>query len=146
MKVVILCGGQGTRLREETEYRPKPLVEVGGRPILWHIMKLFAHYGQREFILCLTEQPAADPTLHGEAFNFSNEIQLTVLELVQNILQMMASPLVPEVRNEASHEIRQQYLCSAKARARLGWSPLYDLPTGLAHTVEWYQEYFRHDG
>ena len=45
MKVVILCGGQGTRLREETEFRPKPMVEIGGRPILWHIMKIYAHYG-----------------------------------------------------------------------------------------------------
>jgi glucose-1-phosphate cytidylyltransferase len=53
MKVVILCGGQGTRLREETEYRPKPLVEIGGRPILWHIMKLYAHYGLTDFVLCL---------------------------------------------------------------------------------------------
>ena len=53
MKVVILCGGQGTRLREETEFRPKPLVEVGGRPILWHIMKSYAHAGFRDFILCL---------------------------------------------------------------------------------------------
>jgi glucose-1-phosphate cytidylyltransferase len=53
MKVVILCGGLGTRLREETEYRPKPLVEVGGRPILWHIMKHYAHYGLNDFILCL---------------------------------------------------------------------------------------------
>jgi glucose-1-phosphate cytidylyltransferase len=53
MKVVILCGGQGTRLREETEYRPKPLVDVGQRPILWHIMKLYAHHGFRQFVLCL---------------------------------------------------------------------------------------------
>ena len=53
MKVVILCGGQGTRLREETEYRPKPLVDIGGRPILWHIMKLYAHYGFHDFVLCL---------------------------------------------------------------------------------------------
>ena len=53
MKVVILCGGQGTRLREETEFRPKPLVQVGGRPILWHIMKLFSHAGLRDFVLCL---------------------------------------------------------------------------------------------
>jgi glucose-1-phosphate cytidylyltransferase len=52
-KVVILCGGQGTRLREETEFRPKPMVEVGGRPILWHIMKTYAHYGLRDFVLCL---------------------------------------------------------------------------------------------
>jgi glucose-1-phosphate cytidylyltransferase len=53
MKVIILCGGQGTRLREETEYRPKPLVDVGGRPILWHIMKLYAHHGHPHFVLCL---------------------------------------------------------------------------------------------
>jgi len=53
MKVVILCGGQGTRLREETEFRPKPLIMIGQRPILWHIMKLYAHHGFSEFILCL---------------------------------------------------------------------------------------------
>lgn len=53
MKVVLLCGGLGTRLREETEFRPKPLVEIGGRPILWHIMKLYAHHGFRDFVLCL---------------------------------------------------------------------------------------------
>jgi glucose-1-phosphate cytidylyltransferase len=53
MKVVLLCGGQGTRLREETEFRPKPLVDVGGRPILWHIMKTYANAGFLEFVLCL---------------------------------------------------------------------------------------------
>ena len=51
-KVVILCGGLGTRLREETEYRPKPMVEIGGKPVLWHVMKLFAHHGMTEFVLC----------------------------------------------------------------------------------------------
>ena len=53
MKVVILCGGMGIRLREETEYKPKPLVEIGGKPILWHIMKSYSHYGFKDFILCL---------------------------------------------------------------------------------------------
>jgi glucose-1-phosphate cytidylyltransferase len=53
MKVVILCGGRGTRLREETEYRPKPMLPIGNRPIVWHIMKLYAHYGFKDFILCL---------------------------------------------------------------------------------------------
>ena len=53
MKVVILCGGLGARLREETEFRPKAMVEIGGKPILWHIMKIYAHYGFRDFILCL---------------------------------------------------------------------------------------------
>jgi glucose-1-phosphate cytidylyltransferase len=53
MKVVILCGGKGTRLREETEFRPKPMVPIGGQPILWHIMKTYAAHGCTEFILCL---------------------------------------------------------------------------------------------
>ncbi len=53
MPVVILCGGQGTRLREETEHRPKPMVEIGGKPILWHIMKLYGHHGFERFVLCL---------------------------------------------------------------------------------------------
>lgn len=53
MKAIILCGGMGTRLREETEYKPKPMVEIGGKPILWHIMKHYAFYGHKEFILAL---------------------------------------------------------------------------------------------
>ena len=53
MKVIILCGGMGTRLREETEYKPKPMVEIGGKPILWHIMKHYAYYGYKEFVLAL---------------------------------------------------------------------------------------------
>ena len=53
MKVVIICGGKGTRLREETEFRPKPMVPIGNRPILWHIMKTYAQHGHKEFILCL---------------------------------------------------------------------------------------------
>lgn len=52
-KVVILAGGLGTRLSEETEARPKPMVEIGGRPIIWHIMKIYSHYGINEFIVCL---------------------------------------------------------------------------------------------
>lgn len=53
MKTIILCGGFGTRLKEETEFKPKPLVSIGGKPILWHIMKIYAHYGYNEFILTL---------------------------------------------------------------------------------------------
>src|ERR1044071_4804204 len=53
MKVVILAGGMGSRLSEETSIRPKPMVELGGKPILWHIMKTYSHYGVNDFILCL---------------------------------------------------------------------------------------------
>lgn len=53
METIILCGGMGTRLREETEYKPKPMVEIGGKPILWHIMKHYSHFGYKKFILAL---------------------------------------------------------------------------------------------
>ncbi len=71
MKVIILCGGLGTRLREETEFRPKPMVDIGGRPILWHIMKLYAHHGFREFICALGYRGSAikEYFLNYEAMN-----------------------------------------------------------------------------
>jgi glucose-1-phosphate cytidylyltransferase len=53
MKAVILCGGQGMRLREETEYKAKPMVTIGGIPVLWHIMKIYSHFGVKDFVLCL---------------------------------------------------------------------------------------------
>lgn len=78
MKVVILCGGLGTRLREETEFRPKPMVEVGGRPILWHIMKIFARHGLSDFILCLgyKGQMIKEYFLNYEAMN--NDFAMTL--------------------------------------------------------------------
>ncbi|MBR0598682.1 glucose-1-phosphate cytidylyltransferase [Sinanaerobacter chloroacetimidivorans] len=53
MKTVILCGGKGTRMREETEFRPKPLVRIGEKPIIWHIMKIYSHFGFNDFVLCV---------------------------------------------------------------------------------------------
>jgi glucose-1-phosphate cytidylyltransferase len=53
MKTIILCGGTGTRLKEETEFKPKPMVEIGGAPVLWHIMKIYNHFGYKDFILAL---------------------------------------------------------------------------------------------
>src|SRR5215467_10705152 len=53
MKVVLFCGGLGTRLRDYSDSLPKPLVEIGSRPIIWHLMRYYAHYGHKEFILCL---------------------------------------------------------------------------------------------
>jgi len=91
--------------------------------------------------MLLAEKLAADPTLAGEAFNFSNEIQVTVRDLVDRILQRMGSPLVPEVRNEAQREIRHQYLTAEKARRRLGWKPLFTLDEGLTRTIRWYRDF-----
>jgi glucose-1-phosphate cytidylyltransferase len=78
VKVVLLCGGQGTRMREETEFRPKPMVEIGGRPILWHIMKLYAAADIREFVLCLGYRGAMikDYFLHYHAQNSDISLEL----------------------------------------------------------------------
>lgn len=93
--------------------------------------------------MLLAEQLAARPDLRGEAFNFSNELRITVLELVQRILNMMGSNLKPDVRNEASNEIRSQYLAATKARQMLSWSPSFSLEAGLQATIRWYEQYFQ---
>lgn len=89
----------------------------------------------------LAEQLASRPELRGQAFNFSNEIQVTVLELVEQITTLMGSDLRHEVRNEASHEIRHQYLSAAKARRLLDWKPLFTLEEGLKQTIAWYEDF-----
>lgn len=95
--------------------------------------------------LLLAENLAARPELRGGAFNFSNEQQITVLELVDRILKLMDSDLKPDIRNEATNEIRHQYLSSAFAREELRWSPLFTLDEGLRRTIAWYERFF-HDG
>ena len=91
--------------------------------------------------MVLAEKLAEDASLRGEAFNFSNEIQVTVLELVEKILALMDSGLAPEVRNEATNEIRHQYLSAEKARRVLGWKPLFTLDEGLRRTIDWYGDF-----
>jgi len=90
----------------------------------------------------LAEQLEARPELCGEAFNFSNELRITVLELVEKILAAMGSNLKPDVRNEASNEAKSQYLDASKARQVLNWSPSFTLETGLQATIRWYEQYF----
>jgi CDP-glucose 4,6-dehydratase len=97
--------------------------------------------GAAAYIL-LAERLAACPDLRGQAFNFSNEIQVTVSELTRRILDQMGSALEPEIRNEASHEIRHQYLSAEKARRMLEWQPLFSLDEGLRRTIAWYTTYF----
>jgi CDP-glucose 4,6-dehydratase len=95
--------------------------------------------------LLLGEKLRTDGSLRGEAFNFSNELQLNVLDLTRRLLGVMDSRLEPLILNEVKHEIQHQYLSAAKARQRLGWSPSLTLDEGLARTVEWYRE-FLNDG
>lgn len=77
-KVVILCGGRGTRFREETEARPKPMIEIGGRPILWHIMKIFAARGFTDFVLCLGYRGDVIKRYFLEYEALSNDITVTL--------------------------------------------------------------------
>ena len=116
----------------------------GQRPIIRSDGKFVRDYfyvedGTAAYIL-LAER-LDDSNLYGHAFNFSNEIQLTVLELVERILSLMGSNLEPDVRNEATNEIRHQYLSAAKARQVLGWQPLFTLDEGLKRTIEWYEKF-----
>ena len=89
----------------------------------------------------LAEQLIRDPELRGHAFNFSNEIQITVLDLVRRISRLMNKDIDPLVLNQATNEIRHQYLSAEKARRMLGWSPLFTLDQGLQATVRWYERF-----
>ncbi len=89
----------------------------------------------------LAEALAANPKLRGEAFNFSNELQLSVLELVEKVLVEMKAGGEPLVLGTACHEIRHQYLSAEKARNVLAWRPLFTLDEGLRRTVEWYKNF-----
>lgn len=92
--------------------------------------------------LVLAEALANNPELRGQAFNFSNENQITVLELVERLLQLMNSSVKPDIRNEATNEIRHQYLDAARAREVLQWKPLFTLDEGLRRTIDWYKAFF----
>ncbi len=92
--------------------------------------------------LHLAELMAAKPEVTGEAFNFSNEIQISVLELTNKILELMdVENLQPTILNEAKHEIPHQYLNAEKARRLLSWKPSFTLDKGLLKTIEWYRNF-----
>jgi CDP-glucose 4,6-dehydratase len=93
----------------------------------------------------LAEHLGNDPNLTGHAFNFSNEDQLTVLDLTNKILTLMESDLKPVIQNEASNEIREQHLSAEKARRMLGWAPRYTLEEGLLLTIQWYQDFLKEE-
>ncbi len=119
----------------------------GERPVIRSDGKFVRDYfyvedGAAAYML-LAERLAQDRALNGACFNFSNELQITVLDLVQNILGKMKSSLTPDVRNEAANEIRHQYLSAGRARRVLGWSPLFTLEEGLDRSIGWYREFLK---
>jgi CDP-glucose 4,6-dehydratase len=114
----------------------RPIVRSDGR----FVRDYFYVEDGAEVNMLLAENLATTPELAGEAFNFSTETPISVLDLVDRILAIMGSDLEPDVRNEAVHEIREQYLSSDKARRLLGWSHRFDLDEGLRRAVEWYRK------
>ncbi len=117
----------------------------GDRPVIRSDGSLIRDYFYVEdgalAYLSLAEALRKDPALAGEAFNFSNELQVDVLSLVRRILALMGSTLEPDVRDDARHEIRHQWLSAAKARRELDWAPAFTLDEGLARSIAWYRGY-----
>jgi CDP-glucose 4,6-dehydratase len=95
--------------------------------------------------MLLAEALGTNPELRGQAFNFSNEIQVTVSNIVSQILKLMGSDLIADIRNEVTNEIHHQYLSASKARELLNWHPLFTLEGGLQHTIDWYKDFFENE-
>ncbi|MEL6182164.1 MAG: GDP-mannose 4,6-dehydratase [Myxococcota bacterium] len=113
-----------------------PLLRSNGQFVRDYI---YVEDGAAAYML-LAERMAEDPSLAGEAFNFSNESQVTVLEMVERILALTGCGQKPVILDQAKHEIPNQALSAQKARARLGWTPLYTLDEGLSRTIDWYRD------
>ena len=120
----------------------RPIIRSDGTPIRDYF---YVEDGAAAYML-LAERMAGDPALRGQPFNFSNELQVSVLELVERVLAQAGSKLRPEILDQASNEIRHQYLSAEKARRVLGWKPLFTLDEGLRRTIAWYTEFFRAGG
>ena len=123
-------------MREQT-----PIIRSDGEYIRDYF---YVEDGAAAYML-LAEQLAVRPELKGQAFNFSNEIQVTVREIVEKVIELMKSNIQPKILNEVSNEIRHQYLSAEKARHVLNWRPLFNLDEALALTIDWYKEFFRNE-
>jgi len=114
-----------------------PIIRSDGRYVRDYF---YVEDGAAAYML-LAEKLAEHPEHKGEAFNFSNEIQVTVCDIVESILKLMNSNLKPEIRNEVQNEIRHQFLSADKARRILNWHPLFSLEQGLKKTIAWYKDF-----
>ena len=130
----IVPGTIRSLLREE-----RPVIRSDGR----YVRDYFYVEDGAAAYMTLAERLLAEPDLSGQAFNFSNEIQITVLDLVRRIAALMGSGIEPDIRNEASNEIRLQCLSAERARTRLGWKPLFTLEEGLERTISWYRDFLK---
>jgi CDP-glucose 4,6-dehydratase len=117
--------------------KERPIVRSDGKFVRDYF---YIEDGAAAYML-LAERLMSDPALRGQAFNFSNESQVSVIDIVELILRKMKSSLRPEVLNQASNEIRHQFLSAARARTVLNWQPQFTLESGLDRTLEWYREF-----
>ena len=115
----------------------RPIIRSDGRYVRDY---LYIEDAAAAYML-LAENLAERPELRGQAFNFAHDTTMAVLELVQLILNLMGSDLTPEVKNEASNEIRYQHLDASKARETLHWAPIFSLEKALRKTITWYQNF-----
>jgi len=118
----------------------RPVIRSDGRFVRDYF---YVEDGAACYILLAERLLQQSDRVRGQAFNFSNEIEVTVSELVSMIIGKMGSSLMPEVRNEASNEIRLQCLSAERAREQLGWRPLFTLEEGLTRTISWYRDFFK---
>lgn len=119
--------------------KQRPVIRSNGKSIRDYF---YVEDGAASYML-LAEKLAENRNLIGHAFNFSNEYEISVLEIAQQILSLMNSSLELDIRNEATYEIERQCLSASKAHQILDWKPLFDLKSGLSRTLSWYQEFFR---
>ena len=117
----------------------RPVIRSDGKYIRDY---LYVEDGAEAYML-LAEQLASRPELYGQAFNFSTETPKSVIEIVQKIISLMNVDVVSEIRNETTNEIIGQYLDASKAHRELGWTPAYDLSTGLQKTIDWYTDFLK---
>lgn len=115
-----------------------PVIRSDGTPVRDYI---YVEDVSEAYLLC-AEKLSENPSLSGEAFNFSYEKPMSVLEMVELILKIMKSELKPVIKNEARYEIKAQYLSAEKARKILGWKPKFSLEEGLKRTIDWYKNFF----
>lgn len=118
----------------------RPVIRSDGSPVRDYF---YVEDGAAAYIT-LAEAMASDAGLRGHAFNFSNEQEISVLDVTRLILRLMESSLEPDVRNEATNEIGYQALDAGKARKLLGWRPAFDLEHAMGLTIDWYTQFFAH--
>jgi CDP-glucose 4,6-dehydratase len=114
-----------------------PVIRSNGSCIRDYI---YVEDGASAYIL-LAEQLAKNPDLYGQAFNFSNETQITVLNIVNQIINLMGTNLIPIIQNQATNEIQHQFLDTTKAKNVLGWKPEFTLVQGLKQAITWYEKF-----